>query len=118
MCQKKFKTEYCKMCNKETTHEDYYGKYLDYENEKFEKGYRPFQITRDNFKQNIGKKICFVTTRDTDKHRGTYFVRHATIHSVRYSQLYLGENGHGQVDIRDILECGIFIEETEGSNDR
>jgi hypothetical protein len=93
------------------------GKYLDYENEKFEKGYRPFQITRDNFKQNIGKKICFVTTRDTDKHRGTYFVRHATIHSVRYSQLYLGENGHGQVDIRDILECGIFIEETEGSND-
>ena len=29
MCQKKFKTEYCKMCNKETTHEDYYGKDLD-----------------------------------------------------------------------------------------
>ena len=29
MCQKKFKTEYCKMCNKETTHEDYYGEDLD-----------------------------------------------------------------------------------------
>ena len=29
MRKKKFKTEYCKMCNKETTHEDYYGKDLD-----------------------------------------------------------------------------------------
>ena len=29
MCQKKFKTKYCKMCNKETTHEDCYGEDLD-----------------------------------------------------------------------------------------
>lgn len=86
------------------------GKYLDFENEKYEKGYKPFQITRENFKQNIGKKICFISTRDTDKYRGTYFVRHSKIHSVRYSQLFLGENGDAKIDIRNILECGIFIE--------
>lgn len=29
MYNKKFKIEYCKMCGKETTHEDYYGENLD-----------------------------------------------------------------------------------------
>lgn len=87
------------------------GKYLDFENPNHEKGYTPFYPTRENLKKNIGAKICYVTTKDVDKYRGTFFVRHSVIHSVRYSQLFLGDNGHGQVDIRDILECGIKIEQ-------
>lgn len=85
------------------------GKYLDFQNEKYEKGYMPFYPSRENLKANIGKKICYVINRDTDKNRGTFFVRRSTIHSVKYNQLFLGENGYGQVDIRDILECGIEI---------
>lgn len=83
------------------------GKYLDFENEKFEKGYKHFIPSRKNFKNNIGKKICFVTVNDTDKFRGTYFVRYSTIHSVKYSRIFLGEDGFSEIHIRDILECGI-----------
>ena len=75
---------------------------LDFKNE--EKGYKYFYPSRDNFKNNIGKKICYVDF--VEPYRGTYFVRYGTIHSVRYSQLYLND-GDRVVDIRDIKECGI-----------
>lgn len=84
------------------------SKYLDFENPKYEKGYKPFQLTTDSIKANIGKKICYVRSRSIDPHRGYYNVEYGVIHSKRYSQLYI-EDGNNSVDIRDIVECGIEI---------
>jgi hypothetical protein len=81
------------------------GKYLDFEND--EKGYQPFVITRDNIRKNIGKRICYIDY--VDPHRGTYYVRYGTIHSVHYSCLYLDDMNR-EVDIRNIKEAGIKIE--------
>ena len=80
------------------------GKYLNFENE--EKGYEKFDLTKENVRANIGKTICYVDF--VDRHRGTYFVRYATIHSIRYSTILL-DDGDRKVDVRDILECGIKI---------
>lgn len=84
------------------------GKYLNFENE--EKGYKPFSLTNENIRKNFGKKICFVLNRDVCKHRGYYNVRYGVMHSKRYSMLYIDE-GHTDIDIRDVLECGIEIED-------
>jgi hypothetical protein len=80
---------------------------LDFENEKYEKGYEKFYPSRENIRKNIGKKICFVTY--VDPHRGNYTVKYGVIDSVRYSRLFLN-GGNDEVDIRDIKECGIEIE--------
>ena len=79
---------------------------LDFENR--EKGYKHLYPSRENFKNNIGKTICYVDR--VDKHRGTYFVRYGKIHSIRYSILFLDDMNR-EVDIRDIKACGIKIEE-------
>lgn len=84
------------------------GRYLDFENEKYEKGFKPFQLFTENIKQNIGKRICFVTKGDIDPHRGYFNVIHGIIHSKRYSQIYINE-GEDSFYIRDIVECGIEI---------
>ena len=80
------------------------GKYLDFENE--EKGYKEFNLTRENIRANIGKQICFVDKRDVCRYRGYYRVSYGVLHSVRYSTLLLDE-GNQDIDIRDVLECGI-----------
>lgn len=77
---------------------------LDFEKE--ERGYKPFQVTKDNVKANIGKKICYVDY--VEPNRGTYFVRYGIIHSVRYSRLFLNDMDT-EVDIRNIKEAGIEI---------
>lgn len=77
---------------------------LNFENQ--EKGYKKFYPTRENIKANIGKKICYVDR--IDKYRGYYSVEYGTIHSIRYSTLYLN-NMEKQVDIRDIKDCGIEL---------
>jgi len=76
--------------------------------EKDEKGYRPFVVTRDNVKANIGKMICYVNY--IEPNIGTYFVRYGTIHSIRYSRLFL-DNMDKEVDIRSIREAGIKIDD-------
>lgn len=81
--------------------------YLDFEKE--EKGYKRFYLTRENIISNIGKKICYVDKRTVCKYRGYYTVQIGIIHSVRYSRLLLND-GDNEVDIRDILECGIKTE--------
>lgn len=81
------------------------GKYLDFENE--EKGYKPFTLTKENIRANIGKTICYVDY--VEPYRGAYFVRYGTIHSIRYSRLFL-DDMNKEVDVRDIKECGIKIE--------
>lgn len=78
---------------------------LDFENEKYEKGYKKFYAIRENIRANIGKKICFVTYVDQ---RGFYNVKYGVIDSIRYSRLLL-DGGNNDVDIRDIIECGIEI---------
>jgi hypothetical protein len=80
------------------------GKYLDFE--KQEKGYKPFEVTRENIRANIGKRICYVDY--VEPYRGTYFVRYGTIESIKYSQIYFS-NGNSEVDIRNIKEAGIEI---------
>lgn len=82
-------------------------KLLDFENEKYEKGFKSFYPSRANIKKNIGKKICYVDY--VEPYRGTFFVRYGAIHSIRYSQLFL-DDGNRQVDIRSIIDCGIEIE--------
>lgn len=81
------------------------AKYLDFEKE--EKGYEPFQITRENIRANIGKIICYVDR--VDSYRGYYSVHYGKIHSIRYSILYLDDMDK-EVDIRDIKEAGIKID--------
>lgn len=81
-------------------------KLLDFENEKYEKGYIEFYPSRQNIKNNIGKKTCFVTY--VCPHRGYYTVKYGIIYSIRYSRLFLN-NGNDEIDIRDIKECGIEI---------
>ena len=82
------------------------GKYLDFE--KDEKGFKPFQVTRENIKANVGKRICYVDY--VEPYRGTYFVRYGTIHSIKYSRLFM-DDMNKEVDIRDIKEAGIKIDE-------
>jgi len=82
------------------------GKYLDFEKE--EKGYRPFVVNKDNVRANIGNRICYVDF--VEPYRGTYFVRYGTIHSIRYSRLFL-DDMNKEVDIRNIKEAGIQIED-------
>lgn len=81
--------------------------FLDFDNE--EKGYKKFHLNTQSIKENIGKKICFVLSRDYDNHRGYYNVRYGTIISKRYSQLFIDDE-HNSIDIRDVLECGIEID--------
>lgn len=80
------------------------GNLLDFENN--EKGYKPFQLSYENIKANIGKKICYVDF--VEPHRGTYFVRYGVIYGVRYSKLILND-GEKSIYIRDVKECGIEI---------
>lgn len=82
------------------------GKYLDFEDKKREKGYKPFNLTKENIKSNIGKRVCYVDF--VEPHRGTYFVRYGTIHSLRYSTLYMNDMERS-VNIRNVKECGIEI---------
>ena len=84
------------------------GKLLDFE--KDEKGYEPFVVNKENVRLNIGKKICYVDY--VEPYRGTYFVRYGTIHSIRYSRLFLNDMDK-EVDVRDIKEAGIKIEGVE-----
>jgi hypothetical protein len=79
---------------------------LDFENEKYEKGLKPFKVTKENIRANIGKRICYVDY--VEPYRGTYFVRYGTIHSIRYSRLFLDDMVR-EVDIRKIIEAGIEI---------
>lgn len=83
-------------------------KYLDFDNEKYEKGFKPFDLTGKNIRSNVGKRICYVLSGDVDKHRGYFRVRYSIIHSKHYSQLILDE-GNDSIDIRNVLECGIEI---------
>jgi hypothetical protein len=82
------------------------GRFLDFDKE--EKGYQPFDLTLKNIRNNIGKKICLVESKDYCRYRGGYTVRYYIIHSVRYKTLYV-DDGHNTIDIRDVLECGIEI---------
>jgi hypothetical protein len=84
------------------------GKYLNFEKE--EKGFELFEPTKENLKANIGKRICYVDF--VEPYRGTYFVRYGRIHSMKYSRLYLND-GDREIDVRDIIECGIEIETTK-----
>lgn len=73
---------------------------------KEEKGYKDFYPSRENIKNNIGKKICYVDR--VDSNRGYYNVMYGVIHSVRYSVLYLNDMER-EVCIRDIKQAGIEI---------
>lgn len=85
------------------------AKYLDFEDERYEKGYSPFELTSENIKSNIGKSICYVRKWSIDKHRGYFKVEFATIHSKRYSTLYINDM-NDSIDIRDVVECGIKLD--------
>lgn len=74
---------------------------LDFTNE--EKGFESFTVNKENVKHNIGKRICYVDHIDS---RGQYYVRYGTLHSTRYSTLYLDDMNR-EVDIRNIKEAGI-----------
>lgn len=80
--------------------------YLDYENQ--EKGYKKFELTKENIRANVGKQICYVDKRTIDRYRGYYNVDYGIIHSVKYSRLFL-DDANREVDVRDVVECGIKI---------
>ncbi len=84
------------------------GKYLDFENEKYEKGYEPFELTDANIKANEGRTIVWVTSRDVDSARGYVSPRFGKIYKKRYSYLTVNDSGE-TIDVRDVLECGIKI---------
>jgi hypothetical protein len=78
---------------------------LDFE--KQESGYERLYPSPENFKKNIGKTICYVDF--VEPYRGTFFVRYAVIHSVIRNRLILNDLDK-EIDIRDIIDCGIKIE--------
>lgn len=82
-------------------------KLIDFENEYT--GYKRFHVNRENIKANLGKRIVYVDRIDN---RGQYFIRGGTIHSIRYSCLYLDDMNR-EVDIRSIREAGIELTEDE-----
>lgn len=84
------------------------GKFLDFE--KDEKGYKSFVVNKENVRANIGKRICYVNY--VEPYRGTYIVRYGTIHSIKYSRLFLDDMNR-EVDVRDIKEAGIEIQSSE-----
>ncbi len=51
------------------------GRYLDFEDDRYEKGFEPFQLNAENIKANKGRKICYLLRRDIDRHRGYFVVR-------------------------------------------
>jgi hypothetical protein len=85
------------------------AKYLDFENQ--EKGYEPFHISKESVKANIGRRIVFLRKEDVDAYRGYAFPRYGVLCDIRYSTVYL-DNYERNFDKRDIVECGIKIEET------
>jgi hypothetical protein len=83
------------------------GKLLNFDDEKYEKGYKPFNPkNKDLVRANIGKKICYVDS--VDRYRGYFSVKYGVIHSIKYSTLFLNDMER-QVDIRDIKDCGIEL---------
>ena len=87
------------------------AKLLDFENERYEKGYKPFNPRdKELVKKNVGKKICYVDS--VDRYRGYFTVKFGVIHSIRYSTLFL-DNMEKQVDVRDIKDCGIELSGVE-----
>lgn len=82
--------------------------YLDFDNEKWQKGYKPFEPSKENVLANVGKKICYLLKKDYDSYRGYMRVKYGVIQSRRYSYVYVG-NGNDSFDARDVLECGIEI---------
>ncbi len=83
-------------------------KYLDFENEKYEKGYQEFKLTPENIKNNIGKSIVYVTSRDVDSRRGYVFPKHAIICGITRNKLLIND-GDDTISIKSIIECGIKI---------
>lgn len=83
------------------------GDLLDFENDKYQKGYKKFDPTnRELVKKNIGKIMCYVTY--VDPHRGYFNVHYGRIHSVKYSKIYM-DNMSKEVHVRDIKDCGIEL---------
>jgi len=82
--------------------------YLNFD--KQEKGYKPFSLTKENVKANVGKYIVYLRKCDVDENRGYAYPRFAKLHDMKYSQVILDE-GFDSIDKRDVIECGIKIEE-------
>lgn len=82
-------------------------RYLGFDNEKYEKGFKKFELTRVNIKANIGKRICYVTRRDIDGIRYV-FLRFAVIHSLYRNAIWI-DGGRDSVPLKSIIECGIEI---------
>jgi len=78
---------------------------LDFENDQ--RGYKPFLVSKESIKANIGKTICYVDY--VEPYRGTYIVRYGVIHSIRHSRIILNDM-ENEVHIRDIKEAGIKIQ--------
>ena len=62
---------------------------LDFDNPKFQKGYKWLPLTKESIKANIGKSICLAQL--ADRHRGYVRVKYGVIHSMKYSTIYLND---------------------------
>lgn len=86
------------------------SRYLDFDNEKYQKGYELLELNSTNARSYIGKKICYLLSSDMDNHRGSFFVNYATIHSVRRNRIFI-RDGSDEFSLRNLLEAGIKIEQ-------
>ena len=74
--------------------------YLDYENQ--EKGYKKFELTKENIRANVGKQICYVDKRTIDSNEEAirqlqndiYKVAQIYFECVGEHEGYLIGNGH------------------------
>jgi hypothetical protein len=89
------------------------GDYLEYDGKQ--KGYKPFQVNKESIMANIGKKIVYLTTQNVDKYRGYFFPRYGVICGMKYSTVYLNDNNN-TFDKRDLVDCGIEIDEIENTD--
>ena len=80
---------------------------FDFEDEKREKGFKQFTLSKQNLRDNVGKKICYVDY--IEPYRGTYFVRYGRIGKLKHSTLFLDEECSRSVDIRNIKQIGIEV---------
>lgn len=76
--------------------------------EKEDIGYKKFNPTTNNVKNNIGKKVKYIDCRNSDIYRGIHTVELGVLHSKYYNTIYFNEM-EKQININDLIDICIEL---------